>query len=338
MDSFLNDKQSLSLVENRNPRSSERQKNCFDTELRLTVMTLTQVTPRANAKRSRHLDSKGEESSPLREEDHVDIKLQTNGDDDEKDKKEFDRNSNINEEEKQCLSRRQRLACIFTLTGVFFLTAWLLHPFERIIDAFTPQFNNSMVNLQRTSEDPTASPAPTRVPFDFLQCDPERVACCNGLENICDMKINEIMFATVHNAMATKEDGFLLNPSHRYSLESALEAGYRGIHLEVCKCNGVYEFCHGICHLGARDPTEVFLNIDRFLRDNPQEVLLMKLQINNEVHQQVDLDELYELMGNATHFASNLYVQNYLNEEWPTLRAMINKNQVSRDKRLSLAS
>ena len=36
-------------------------------------------------------------------------------------------------------------------------------------------------------------------PYQFMQC-PANGECCNGLQSNCDMKINEIMYATVHNA------------------------------------------------------------------------------------------------------------------------------------------
>jgi hypothetical protein len=152
--------------------------------------------------------------------------------------------------------------------------------------------------------------------------------CCNGLENVCDLRINEVMLATLHNAHATKEDGSLLEPNHLLSLESALEAGYRGLHLQVCNCNGVYEFCRGMCTLGSRNPIEVFLNIDRFLRDNPEDVLLLHLQLKSNVNQEVSLQQIYQLMQNATQFHSNLYVHNNQRARWPTLRKMIDIDKV----------
>ena len=138
----------------------------------------------------------------------------------------------------------------FLTAGSFAL--WIFGPYERIIDYCLP---SSLIDQHHRGDDGdhhsttsiapnSSSGVPTRIPFDFNQCGNE-TDCCNGLINTCDLRINEIMFATVHNAMATREDGSFLRPHHEHSLESALEAGFRGIHLVVCKCHntvGAYEF------------------------------------------------------------------------------------------------
>lgn len=40
-------------------------------------------------------------------------------------------------------------------------------------------------------------------------------ACCNGLENNCRLRVNEMMWATVHNAMSSVEDGFVAANNRR---------------------------------------------------------------------------------------------------------------------------
>ena len=78
--------------------------------------------------------------------------------------------------------------------------------------------------------------------FRFDQC-PNNGSCCNGLSTNCDLKVDEILFATVHNA------NHHVPPfsNHGQSLEDALEAGYRGLQLDFCKCDGELRFCHGSC-------------------------------------------------------------------------------------------
>ena len=103
----------------------------------------------------------------------------------------------------------------------------------------------------------------------YFQCDENDLTnCCNGLGNICDMPFNDILFPTVHNSMSTVEDGFPSlfgqGANHKYSLERALEAGYRGLSIDVCNCGSDedrYQLCHGICDLAPRDPVEVFRSI-----------------------------------------------------------------------------
>ena len=86
--------------------------------------------------------------------------------------------------------------------------------------------------------------------YEFIQCDDTSGTgdCCNGLEGICDLRANEVLYATLHNGMATFEDGFLFGPNHKYQLESALKAGYRGLNLDLCNCGGETIFCHGTLH------------------------------------------------------------------------------------------
>ena len=80
--------------------------------------------------------------------------------------------------------------------------------------------------------------------FRFMQC-PNNGSCCNGLTTNCDMRVNEILFATAHNANHHTGVG----SNHDKSLEDALDAGFRGLQLDFCKCNGNLQFCHGGCSI-----------------------------------------------------------------------------------------
>lgn len=209
---------------------------------------------------------------------------------------------------------------------------WRFAPIDKAIDSVLPTFNNTGGDSGGSTGGESV-PRPTLAPtqdgtFDFMQCqDPSR-NCCNGLDSICDLGVDDILYATVHNAMATSEDGFLFLPNHHFKLEDALEAGYRGINLDVCNCGGNYQFCHGVCHFGARDIVEVFANINRFLDLNPTEVVAIPLQINNGVGDTVDIKVLYNLMLQVPGFTDKFYVHENLVEDWPTLRESIDANKV----------
>ena len=102
---------------------------------------------------------------------------------------------------------------------------------------------NTIIPLKDPASLPLAPPE-----YQFLQCGSNNTGqsnCCNGLEGLCDLRVNEILYATLHNGMATFEDGFLFGPNHKYQLEGALEAGYRGLNLDICNCGGEIIFCHG---------------------------------------------------------------------------------------------
>ena len=127
--------------------------------------------------------------------------------------------------------------------------------------------------------------------------------CCNGLVSNCDLRVNEVVFPVVHNAMSSYDDYFIA-ANNNGSLEKALVAGYRGLMLDSCLCDGglaqyiqegakdILEqigvidestdndngeqvqlgFCHTYCDAGVRDPARVLGNIKEFLDLNRNEV------------------------------------------------------------------
>jgi hypothetical protein len=90
------------------------------------------------------------------------------------------------------------------------------------------------------------------------------------------------MFATLHNAMSSEEDGFY-RPNHALRLEKALEAGYRGLMIESCDCGVAgLQLCNSLCFLGTRDPVHVFNSTVDFLVRNPNEVIIMVIKVDDE--------------------------------------------------------
>lgn len=103
--------------------------------------------------------------------------------------------------------------------------------------------------------------------------------CCNGLASNCDLPVNEVTFAMVHNAMSSKNDLFAGYNNLR-PLEEALVQGYRGLMLDSCICDGslgekvqnflkgeetgenYLGFCHVSCDAGVRSPAKVLGHTD----------------------------------------------------------------------------
>ena len=169
------------------------------------------------------------------------------------------------------------------------------------------------------SETSSVSASPSQQPvtaetFAFMQCKGETQNCCNGLDTICDLRVDEILYASVHNAMAT--------------WEGALEAGYRGLNMEVCNCNGEYKLCRGICDSAARNLTETFGNINQFLEVNPTETILITLNINNGADGEVDLDAIYSIFYGVGGLLEKLYIHETVTDPWPTLREVVAANTV----------
>lgn len=170
------------------------------------------------------------------------------------------------------------------------------------------------------------TPPPTATPrYEFMQCDPNRPGqadCCNGLEGICDQRANEIMYATLHNGMAAFETGFLIGPNHQMPLEEALEAGYRGLNLDICNCGGEITFCHGLCALGPRNVVDVMQNVNEFLDKNPTETIMFIYQVNNDVDLTVDLNQFYDRLLLVDGLVEKIYVHEGRDSAWPTLRQL----------------
>ena len=91
------------------------------------------------------------------------------------------------------------------------------HPPENtIFPSDRPSLIPTTNHVSDTASPTRATLVPTIIP-DSVEC--------NGLITNCDLRFNELMFAGLHNAMATVEDGFLFGANHDLSLEKALEAG-----------------------------------------------------------------------------------------------------------------
>ena len=143
---------------------------------------------------------------------------------------------------------------------------------------------------------------------------------CNGLASNCGMAANELLYATVHNA---NHHEFPFQ-NHNEELEDAIEAGYRGLFLDVCKCDGETVFCHGSCNLGRRDPSTVFENINSFLNNNPMEVIIFNFEMSTG---DPTPTELWNVMSSVNGFTSKVYERTSAN--WPTLKQMLdNQKQI----------
>lgn len=210
---------------------------------------------------------------------------------------------------------------------------WQLAPIDRAIDNVLPKFNNTgNITGGGISGGDGLTDAPTPAPdsFQFQQCADPTSNCCNGLDNgLCDLRVDQVMYATSHNANAAAETGFLVSPNHQFRLEDSLPAGYRGINIDVCNCGGSLTLCHGICNFGARDIVEVMLAINDFLDQNPSEIIIISLELNSEVDQAVDIFEFYDLLLEVPGFVDKFYVHSDPAEAWPTLGSLVDSNQAS---------
>jgi hypothetical protein len=181
---------------------------------------------------------------------------------------------------------------------------------------------------------PTAaapSPALTSAPTQPLAPTPRT---CNGLSNLCDVPVNEILFATMHNANADT-DTVSWFPNQNQGIVAGLQAGIRGINVDIgmCTVDGAprVSLIHGFCNLGISDPLEVFAEIQQFLTDNPHEVILMPTQIDDGADGTVRLQDVYSVFqqvvdDDGQSMADRLYAHSDLTAPWPTLAELIDSD------------
>lgn len=141
---------------------------------------------------------------------------------------------------------------------------------------------------------------------------------CNGLASNCNMRVNHLLYPSVHNA----NHHSLPFQNHNKELEAAIEKGYRGLFLDVCKCNGEVVFCHANCGVGRRDPHEVFTDINEFLDMNPRDMIIFNFEISTGNPTPA---ELWSLMSTVTGLTQKVYQKN--SGSWPILGEMLDSGK-----------
>jgi hypothetical protein len=171
---------------------------------------------------------------------------------------------------------------------------------------------------------PSLMPSEFEYNYQFNQCSSDATGCCNGVETLCDWPVSDILFGIPHNAMATKD--LFLVPNQIRPIKDALKAGFRGINIDVCQCQGVYTLCHGFCGIGELDPKDAITSIVSFMAEpeNQNEVLLLIMELNSDAGESVDLNNFYNtVLGQIDGFVEYLFVHDGPGEPWPTLGTLI---------------
>ncbi len=168
---------------------------------------------------------------------------------------------------------------------------------------------------------------------------------CNGSVNLCDRRIDEVVFAGSHNSMSSSDLGWelalqtgdmvtqldhgiraLLIDAHYWDNEGTVEGGddlAAGFLIEAALSDdqpkpGTW-LCHGFCALGATDLTGGLTDVDFWLEAHPREVLLIIVQDEISIG---DLTEAFDRSG--------LLARAHVHETstpFPTLQALIDADE-----------
>jgi hypothetical protein len=144
---------------------------------------------------------------------------------------------------------------------------------------------------------------------------PVVIETCNGHAALCDRRLDEVAFATTHNAMSSEEEGWTLPNQHR-RLWAQLEDGIRGFMLDVHPGgDGTPMLCHASCVLGRRPLVDGLRDLRVFLDCHPTEVIAI---IFESYVPESAIEAAFEesgLIDRAREQATDA--------PWPTLRELI---------------
>lgn len=162
--------------------------------------------------------------------------------------------------------------------------------------------------------------------------DPKR---CNGMAQLCERTLDQVVLPAAHNAMSAQSLGFQF-PNQTLSIPEQLDYGIRGLLIDThygrlqpdgtvitddggsisSGVRGTY-LCHELCEIGASKLAPTLRQIRKWVRANPTEVLLIE---NEDYVGNADLVSAMKRSGLLD------YVYKGPRSPWPTLAKMIRKN------------
>lgn len=171
-------------------------------------------------------------------------------------------------------------------------------------------------------------------------------AKCNGLEDLCDLRINQATFPGSHNA-GSGFDGLLYYWSggpvtscfYRNQGKSFSEQLAFGIrYFDIDSCYGKNEALNCHCPGGGKDCAYAgsiekgLLQIDGWMKSNPNEVVIIHFNRDSQEGYRGKIAKSIEAVllklwppNNAHELAMNTYYKD--NNEWPTLKEAVTSNQ-----------
>ena len=155
---------------------------------------------------------------------------------------------------------------------------------------------------------------------------------CNREEALCARTFNNVAYATMHNAFATSQDGFVF-AQHRACMRSGLKSGIRAFMLDayLITASDELKLCHESCRWGSSSLTKALLMFEEFLRLNPREIVTIIWEFGVDGRDKKtpeDKASLKRLLGIAMR-STGLFPYLYSKEPgqvWPTLNEMIAKD------------
>jgi len=137
---------------------------------------------------------------------------------------------------------------------------------------------------------------------------------CNGHEELCARRFDEVAFPMTHNAMSNAEASWSI-PNQRFGIMRQLDDGIRGLMLDTYDEDGELLLCHVLCGLGKQPLVDGLGEIKAFLDANPGEVVSIIFE-NYITHAQTA--GAFDESG-----LINFVYAHEVDAPWPTLRELI---------------
>ncbi len=102
---------------------------------------------------------------------------------------------------------------------------------------------------------------------------------CNGHVELCDRRLDQVALPATHNSHSAREEGFSqLNANHQSGVAAQLDAGVRGLLLDIYLDDGETVLCHGPCALGRTPHAQVLGTLAAFMQSHVREVVVIIYQ------------------------------------------------------------
>jgi len=140
---------------------------------------------------------------------------------------------------------------------------------------------------------------------------------CNGHEELCSRRFDQVAFPMTHNSMANAGAGWIF-ANQNVGISQQLNDGARGLMLDTYDEGGELLLCHVLCQAGSQPLVEGLEEITAFLENNREEVvsIIFENYITNE-----QTAGAFEQSG----LLDFVYAQ-VLGEPWPTLAELVETN------------
>jgi len=166
-------------------------------------------------------------------------------------------------------------------------------------------------------------------------------AGCNRDLRLCDRQFNRVAFATMHNAFASTQSGYII-AQHRGCIQSALLSGVRAFMLDVHLAqSGEIFLCHVSCTLGSSSVSATLELFRQFMQHNPREIVTIfwefgyDMRDNPSTQHRAALRKQLNAAMKRSKLSPLVHTQRYrwsnrthiLPADWPMLQTMISSQK-----------